>query len=165
MKVEQIKDNGEEVRLRVSASAAEMSKAFTDGLDAFVVQYQMDQLEGESSLEKINNALGEEDGKAAVYNAVINYLVPFALEKQGTMPVSTYGIESDETPEPDKMFSFDMTVLVKPEFELSSYKPVKVEMSKSACWFVNSLLLSRVFNLTMLRFRFLRSPMSGLLTI
>ena len=31
MKVEQIKDNGEEVRLRVSASAAEMSKAFTDG--------------------------------------------------------------------------------------------------------------------------------------
>ena len=69
MKVEQIKDNGEEVRLRVSASAAEMSKAFTDGLDAFVVQYQMDQLEGESSLEKINNALGEEDGKAAVYNA------------------------------------------------------------------------------------------------
>ena len=67
MKVEQIKDNGEEVRLRVFASAAEMSKAFTDGLDAFVVQYQMDQLEGESSLEKINNALGEEDGKAAVY--------------------------------------------------------------------------------------------------
>ena len=128
MKVEQIKDNGEEVRLRVSASAAEMSKAFTDGLDAFVVQYQMDQLEGDSSLEKINNALGEEDGKAAVYNAVINYLVPFALEKQGTMPVSTYGIESDETPEPDKMFSFDMTVLVKPEFELSSYKPVKVEI-------------------------------------
>ena len=44
------------------------------------------------------------------------------------MPVSTYGIESDETPEPDKMFSFDMTVLVKPEFELSSYKPVKVEI-------------------------------------
>ena len=40
MKVEQIKDNGEEVRLRVFASAAEMSKAFTDGLDAFVVQYQ-----------------------------------------------------------------------------------------------------------------------------
>ena len=107
MKVEQIKDNGEEVRLRVFASAAEMSKAFTDGLDAFVVQYQMDQLEGESSLEKINNALGEEDGKAAVYNAVINYLVPFALEKQGTMPVSTYGIESDETPEPDVLVRYD----------------------------------------------------------
>ena len=56
MKVEQIKDNGEEVRLRVFASAAEMSKAFTDGLDAFVVKNQMDQLEGESSLEKINNS-------------------------------------------------------------------------------------------------------------
>lgn len=128
MKVEQLKDNGEELRLRVSASAAEMSKAFTDGLDAFVTQYQMNELEGETSLEKINKALGEEDGKAAVYNAVINYLVPFALEKQGAMPVSTYGIESEETPEPDKMFSFDMTVLVKPEFELSSYEPVKVEI-------------------------------------
>ena len=71
MKVEQIKDNGEEVRLRVSASAAEMSKAFTDGLDAFVVQYQMDQLEGETSLEKINNALGEEDGKAAAVRETV----------------------------------------------------------------------------------------------
>lgn len=88
----------------VSASAAEMSKAFTDGLDAFVVQYQMDQLEGKTSLEKINNALGEEDGKAAVYNAVINYLVPFALEKQGAMPVSTYGIELMKPPNPTRCF-------------------------------------------------------------
>lgn len=63
MKVEQIKDNGEEVRLRVFASAAEMSKAFTDGLDAFVVQYQMDQLEGESSLEKTTMLWVKKTGK------------------------------------------------------------------------------------------------------
>ena len=63
MKVEQIKDNGEEVRLRVFASAAEMSKAFTDGLDAFVVQYQMDQLEGESSLERSTMLWVKKTGK------------------------------------------------------------------------------------------------------
>ncbi len=128
MKIENLKDNGEEVRLRISASAAEMSKAFTDGLDSFVLQYQLENQEGETSHEKIVNALGEEDAQHAIYTAIINYLVPFALEKHGCLPISTYGIESDETPEPDKMFSFDMTVLVKPEFELSTYEPVTVSI-------------------------------------
>ena len=128
MKVETLKDNGEELRLRVSASAAEMTKAFTDGLDAFVLQYQLENQPGETSQEKIVSALGEEDAQSAIYTAIINYLVPFALEKQGCLPVSTYGIESDETPEPDKMFSFNMTVLVKPEFELSTYEPLTVSI-------------------------------------
>ena len=127
MKVETLKSTGEENRLRVSASAAEMTKAFTDGLDAFALQYQLENQEGETSKEKIENALGE-DAPSAIYTAVINYLVPFALDKHGVMPISTYGIESDETPEADKMFSFEMTVLVKPDFELSSYEPVSVEI-------------------------------------
>ncbi len=127
MKVEVLKNNGEENRLRVSASAAEMTKAFTDGLDAFALQYQLENQEGETSKEKIENALGD-DAPSAIYTAVINYLVPFALDKHGVMPISTYGIESDETPEADKMFSFEMTVLVKPEYELSSYEPATVQV-------------------------------------
>lgn len=123
MKVEKINDNGEEVRLRVTASAAEMEKAFTDGLDAFAAQYQLDQLEGDTALQKIQGAMDEEEAQGAIYTGVVNYLVPFAIEKHGAMPLSTYGIESEEAPEPDKKFTFEMTLLVKPDFELSSYEP------------------------------------------
>ena len=74
------------------------------------------------------------------------------------------------------MFSFDMTVLLKPEFELSSYKPVRVEIEPKPE--VNeadideqiSMLVRRFsaaqqgISLMMFRCRFLRLPINGLLT-
>lgn len=128
MQVEQIADNGEEIRLRIKATPEEMINAFTDGLDAFVIQYQLDQFEGETSAKKIAAAMGEEDAQAATYSAVINFLVPFALEEFGVAPLSTYGIESDEEPESGKEYTFEMTVLVKPEFELTSYDALEVNV-------------------------------------
>lgn len=126
MQVEQIADNGEEVRLCVKATADEMTHAFTDGLDAFVIQYQLSRFEGETPAEKIAAAMGEEDAQAAMYSAVINFLVPFALEEFGAAPLSTYAIESDDEPESGKEYTFEMTVLLKPEFELTSYETLEV---------------------------------------
>ncbi|MEF2845046.1 MAG: hypothetical protein U0O24_00170, partial [Eggerthellaceae bacterium] len=67
MKLEIISRNGEEVRVRVEADAQEMDKAFTDGLDAFVVQNNLDSLAGETSMEKLQNALSEDEAKQAIY--------------------------------------------------------------------------------------------------
>lgn len=128
MKVEKINETSEEIRLHIEADAELMAKAFTDGLDAFLTQYQMVSAEGETAYDKIIAALGEEDGTSAVYSAVINYLVPFALEEFGVLPLATYGIESVEAPEADKPFAFDMTVLPKPEFDLSCYDPATVSV-------------------------------------
>ncbi len=133
MQVEQIADNGEEIRLRVKATADEMTHAFTDGLDAFVVQYQLDSFEGATSADKIAVAMGEQDAQAAIYSAVINFLVPYALEEFGAAPLSTYGIESDDEPEAGKEYTFEMTVLLKPEFELTSYEPLEVIVSPAPC--------------------------------
>lgn len=126
MQVEKINESKDEIRVRVTATPEEMQKAFSDGLDAFVTQYQLDGVEGETALEKIATALGEEDAQSAVYTGVINYLVPFALEEYGVMPLSTYGIASNDIPGPRKPFSFEMTILAKPDFELTSYDPVEV---------------------------------------
>ncbi len=128
MHVEQIADNGEEVRLRVVATADEMTHAFTDGIDAFVEQYQLEEFEGDTASEKLIAAFGEEEAQPALYSAVINFLVPFALEEYGVAPLSTYGIESDDEPDQDKPYSFEMTVLLKPEFELTNYEPATVSI-------------------------------------
>ena len=52
MQVEILEKNGEEVRLRAIANEEEMQRAFTDGLDAFILQYNLDTLKGESSYDR-----------------------------------------------------------------------------------------------------------------
>lgn len=128
MQVKKISETEDDVRLSVTASAAEMTRAFDEGLDVFVAQYNLEDFEGDTAAEKITSAMGEEDASSALYSAVVNFLVPFAMEEYGVVPLSTYDIASDETPEAGKEFTFDMSVLVKPEFELSSYDAVTVEV-------------------------------------
>lgn len=130
MKVDVVSKNDEEVRLCATADADEMERAFNDGLDAFILQYNLGSLKGDTSYEKICNALDEEEAQQAVYSSVVNFLVPFAISEYGEAPLATYGIESDDTPEADKSFSFEMTLLVKPHFKLSSYEPATVTIEK-----------------------------------
>ena len=130
MKVETIAEDGEELRLRVSADAEDVERAFCDGLDAFVVQYGLSEVEGEDSRAKIVAAMGD-DADEAIYSAVVNYLVPFALSEADLTPLSTYGIESDEAPQPGEAFAFEMTVIPKPDFELSSYEKVLVAIDEA----------------------------------
>lgn len=128
MKLEELSRDGEEIQFRVSVSADEMSNAFTDGLDAFVLQYNLGQLEGDTSLDKLLNAFEKDEAQQAIYSAVINYLVPFAISEFGEAPLATYGIESEDAPESGKPFAFTMMMLVRPEYRLSSYEPAKVEI-------------------------------------
>lgn len=126
MQVEKLNEANGEIRLSVNANAEEMTRAFNEGVEAFVTQFQLEGLEGATAREKIEKSMGDEQAVQAIYSATINFLVPFALEESGIIPLSTYGIESEEAPEEGKPFTFQMTVLPKPEFELSSYDVVEV---------------------------------------
>lgn len=128
MKVEKINETREEIRLFIAADGEEMSRAYTDGLDAFLFQFNLGEAPGETAEEKITAALGEEEAQGAIYSAVINYLVPFALEEYGVLPLATYGIESEDSPVAGEPFMFQMTVLPKPEYELTSYDTLTIEM-------------------------------------
>lgn len=128
MKVDIVSKNDEEVRLRAEASGEEVTKAFNDGLDAFILQYNLGSLKGDSSYEKICNALGEEDADQAIYSAVVNFLVPFAISEYGKAPLATYDVESEGKPESGEAFTFELTLLEKPHFELTSYEPLTVSI-------------------------------------
>lgn len=128
MKVEVISKDGEEVRLQAMADSDEMSRAFTDGLDAFILQYNLDSLKGESSYDKIVNTLPQDEADQVIYSSVVNFLVPFAISEYGKAPLATYDIASDEIPVSGKPFTFELTFLEKPHFELSSYEPATVKV-------------------------------------
>ena len=74
MKVEVISKDGEEVRLLATADADEMERAFTDGLDAFILQYNLNTLKGESAYDKIVNTLPQEEADQVIYSSVVNSL-------------------------------------------------------------------------------------------
>ena len=57
MKVEKVKEENGELELSITASPEEVDKAFTDGLDVFIDQFQLRGLEGETALQKIYNAM------------------------------------------------------------------------------------------------------------
>lgn len=129
MKVEVISKDGEEVRLLATADADEMERAFTDGLDAFILQYNLNTLKGESAYDKIVNTLPQEEADQVIYSSVVNFLVPFAISEYGKAPLATYDIASEEVPASGKPFAFQLTFLEKPHFELSTYEPATVSIS------------------------------------
>lgn len=128
MKVEKVNEVDGEVELAITASPEEVNKAFTDGLDVFIEQFQLGGLEGETSLQKIYNAMSPEEARDAVSSAVISYLIPFALDEANIIPMTSSSVDAPSDPVEGKEFTFNVTILAKPEFELTSYEPVEVSV-------------------------------------
>lgn len=126
MKVEKVNEVDGEVELAITASPEEVDRAFTDGLDVFINQFQLDKLEGETALQKIYNAMSPDEARDAVSSAVISYLIPFALDEADIIPMTSSDVHAETDPEEGKEFTFNITILAKPEIELSSYEPVEV---------------------------------------
>lgn len=128
MKVEKVKEENGELELSITASPEEVDKAFTDGLDVFIDQFQLRSLEGETALQKIYNAMSPEEARDAVSSAVISYLIPFALDQENIIPMTSSSVGAESDPVEGKEFTFNVTILPKPEFELTSYDPVEVSV-------------------------------------
>lgn len=128
MKVEKVGEVDGEVELAITATPEEVDKAFTDGLDVFIDQFQLHGLEGETALQKIYNAMSPEEARDAVSSAVISYLIPFALDEANIIPMTSSDVNAEADPEEGKEFAFNVKILAKPEYELTSYEPVEVSV-------------------------------------
>lgn len=94
----------------------------------FIDQFQLRSLEGETALQKIYNAMSPEEARDAVSSAVISYLIPFALDQENIIPMTSSSVDAESDPVEGKEFTFNVTILPKPEFELTSYDPVEVSV-------------------------------------
>ena len=98
LKVEKVKEENGELELSITASPEEVDKAFTDGLDVFIDQFQLRGLEGETALQKIYNAMSPEEARDAVSSAVISYLIPFALDQENIIPMTSSSVDAESDP-------------------------------------------------------------------
>lgn len=133
MKVTHEEQGQSKIVMHVEATVEEVNRALSDGVDVFFARVgAMPLAPGEAPIDAMKKRFGEERAEKAMSDAVINYLLPFALEKEGFIPACSPVPEDSPLPEADKPFSFSATVFTRPELELSSYEPVEVTIKRPA---------------------------------
>ncbi|WP_232050797.1 trigger factor [Arabiibacter massiliensis] len=126
-KVEALEDNRTKVTVTVDAKDidARIKKTYKD----FANKYNFPGFrKGKAPRPIIDNALGKEAVLATVTDEVVNGSYPLAIDDCGLFPISKPAFDETDLVEGGKPYTFAFTVEVKPEFELSSYEPVAIEL-------------------------------------
>lgn len=84
---------------------------------------------GKAPRQIVDNTMGADAVRTMVTEDLVNEVYPQALEAHNLVPLQRPDYQYDiELVEDGKPFNFTATIQVKPEFELSSYEPVEVEI-------------------------------------
>lgn len=83
---------------------------------------------GKAPRPVIDNALGHEAILATATEDVINDAYPEVIEEKRIFPVGSPDFPQEAMVEGGKPFTFEFTISIKPEIELTSYEPVEVEV-------------------------------------
>lgn len=83
---------------------------------------------GKAPRAVIDNAVGRETVLAQATEDVINDAYPEAVERERLFPVGSPDFANPDPVVPGEAFTFEFTVGMKPQFELTSYDPVEIEL-------------------------------------
>lgn len=127
-KVEKLKDS--QIKAQIIASAEEVEKHVANTYKDIARKYNFPGFrKGKAPRPVIDNAMGREVVLAAATEDLVNDLYPEFIEEQKLFPVGNPQFDNTDTVcEPGKPYTVELTLSVKPEVELDSYKPVEVEV-------------------------------------
>lgn len=127
-KVEALKDN--QVKVTVTVDAKDIDARIKKTYKDVAYKYNFPGFRrGKAPRQVINNALGAEGVFATVTEDTLKETYPLAIDESDIYPIGNpdFGDDSSLVVE-GKPFTYAMTLTVKPELELSSYEPVKIEL-------------------------------------
>lgn len=126
--VETLENN--KVKVNVVFDAKEVDARIKATYKDFAYKYNFPGFrKGKAPRPVIDNALGAEAIRASVTDDLINGSYPDILEQEKLYPVSKpEAAQNDGMVEQGKDFEFSFTLTVKPEYELSSYEAVEIEL-------------------------------------
>ena len=130
MKVNQKTVEGNLVLLDVVATADEVNKAFDTCSIVFAQQNGLQPEMGKTPAQVASEKLGIKDLDSIVASNVVEYLVPFAIDKKGLVPAYVPQAQPKSALARGREFSFEVPVSVKPAYELTSYEPVEITVEK-----------------------------------
>lgn len=119
--------------ITVELTADETDKAIEEGVPQFLDRVQSMQLEeGESLHDGMVRRFGAERADRALADAVINHVLPAALNEAGLEPACSPVPLEEPTPQQGQPYAFRANVYVLPPVELSDYDtPVQVTVKRS----------------------------------
>lgn len=126
-KIEKLEDN--KVKAQITADAKEVDSFVDKTYRTLARQYSFPGFrKGKAPRPVIDNAVGRDAVLASATEDLVNALYPQLIEEEKLFPVASPDFGEVGAATPGEPFSFEVTIAVKPELELSSYDPVEVEV-------------------------------------
>lgn len=126
MKVAKKKGEGDFTLLDVTVSSAEVGDALNQAGMVFCGQMGLQPEQGKTPQEVASERLGIKNLDETVTMQAIELLVPAAINKSGIMPAFMPMAEPKTRLQRGHAFQFELNVLPKPSYELTSYEPVSM---------------------------------------
>ena len=130
MKVKQIKKDGDVVVLEATASPQDVARALQFAQEGFANSMGLAPEQGKTVAQAVEEKMGIKNLDQIVANEAASALVPMALDKRNVIPAFLPTVEAKSPLERGKEYKMTLTVTLRPEFELTSYEPVTVEVEK-----------------------------------
>ena len=146
MKVTLKKMGADKVRLECVATPAEVNNALHTAQIGFAQNMGLRPEEGKTIAQVAHEKMGIKNLDSIVEAEAIAALVPYALDKKNLAPLFRPQSEPKESLKRDREFAFGLTVVLKPEYELSSYEPVEITLQKYV--FDESLVQAEIDKMT-----------------
>ena len=125
--VEKLEDN--RAKIVVTVEAAEVDKKINAKYKEAAQRYQFPGFrKGKAPRAVIDSALGADYVKAMVTEEVVNEAMPVAIDNSGLFPVGQADFGDVANVVAGQDFTFDFTIALRNEMELTSYEPVAIEM-------------------------------------
>ena len=125
---------GNKIKVTVTVDAATVDAHMKKTYKEFAQKYNFPGFrKGKAPRPVIDRALGAETVLAQVTEDVINDAYPEVIESEKIYPVGNPEFDNDGFVAAGTDFTFAFTIGTKPEFELTSYEPVEIEMPFHIC--------------------------------
>lgn len=132
MKVSMKKLGDNQVRLECVATPEEVNNALHAGQLGFAQSMGLRPEQGKTIAQVAEEKMGIKNLDSIVEAGAIQGLVPFALDKKNIIPSYPPQPEPKSALKRGQEFAFDLTVALKPDYELKSYDPVEITVPKFA---------------------------------
>ena len=130
MKVNQKKVGDNELLLECVASAEDVDRAFFACGVIFAQQNNLQPEAGKTPAQVAEAVLGIKDLDSIIAPNVVEYLMPFAIDKKGLIPAATPVVEPKSPLAHGQEFRFDLKITLKQDYVLTSYEPVEIKLPR-----------------------------------
>lgn len=126
MKVKEKQLENGSIRLSITANAQEVNNALDNAQAAIASRFGIKPDPTKTAREALAEHLKVKDVDAMLQSQAINMLIPFALDQRGITPLAQPQVPPVPNFRRDQAVTFQIDVMPKPHFTLSSYDPVEI---------------------------------------